>query len=292
MEKIKKISLFLVLVLILSICFYTKTYAALSCSVSMSASSNEVTEGNEFTVSIGVNNIQGDKGVIIYGGTVEYDKNVLTCTGKSGAGEWAPSFNKENGKFVADRDNGFAKSNETVLKLTFKVNDGASGSTTITVKDALASDGTEDKSAGTAKTTISIKAKDNGNKDEDKDQGTNQGGNQGGSTSGNKKPTSSGNKKPTPNKVVSATTEPKNEESTTEDTNTIENTVEENTVDENNIIKNEINIFDNEQEYVEEDNQKSNDKTNTILIISLAVVLVILAILGIVIFIKKQKLKD
>ena len=182
MEKIKKISLFLVLVLILSICFYTKTYAALSCSVSMSASSNEVTEGNEFTVSIGVNNIQSDKGVIIYGGTVEYDKNILTCTGKSGAGEWAPSFNKENGKFVADRDNGFAKTGETVLKLTFKVKEGASGSTSITVKDALASDGIEDKSAGTAKTTINIKSKDSGNKDEGENQGGNS--NQGGSNSG------------------------------------------------------------------------------------------------------------
>lgn len=291
MEKIKKISLFLVLVLILSICFYTKTYAALSCSVSMSASSNEVTEGNEFTVSIGVNNIQSDKGVIIYGGTVEYDKNILTCTGKSGAGEWAPSFNKENGKFVADRDNGFAKTGETVLKLTFKVKEGASGSTSITVKDALASDGIEDKSAGTAKTTINIKSKDSGNKDEGENQGGNS--NQGGSNSGTNKPSSNGGtKKPTPNKVVNASTEPKNEENTVEETNIVENTIDENIVDENNTVKNEVNIFDNEEEYVQEESKDSKDKTTNILIICLACVLGVLAVIAIVIFIKKKKLTE
>ena len=176
MEKIKKISL--ILVVLLTICLYQKTYATLSCNPSIT-STLEVTEGEEFEVSIGINNIQGDRGVLIFGGTVEYDRKVLTCVEQNGEKNWSLSYNDANGKFVADRNNGFATSNETVLKLKFKVNENATGKTTITVKETAVSNAKELIDTGVVSKTISIEDKE----DEDENQGGNENqGSQGGNT--------------------------------------------------------------------------------------------------------------
>lgn len=290
MERIKKISWILVLVLVLSINFLPETYAKISCKTSMTCSA-EVKQGEELEVTIGVANIQGDNGVIIFGGTVEYDKNVLTYIGKSGEGNWSVSYNNSNGKFVADRDEGFATSNETVLKLKFKVNDNATGSTTIAVKNAAVSDAKEDKDTGGASKTISIKAKET-DKDNNQNQGgnSNQGGSQG-SNQGSKPNTStSGNKKPTTNKVTETSTAPK-DESNTENTNNMTNGIDENVLDEENTITNEVNIFDNEEELVKEET-KSDDKIKNTLTICVICLIIILVIISIAIFVKRRKMRE
>lgn len=184
MEKIKKISMILMLILILSIGFKHETYARIDCITNVTTSL-EVKQGEELKVTIGISNIQGENGVLILGGRIEYDKNVLTLTERNAEGAWSLSYNKSNGKFVADRNDGFAKTNENVFTLTFKVNENANGNTTITVKDTAVSDANEEKTIGGTSKTVTIKAKNTNNPSEGNNQGGNQGGNgnQGGSSS-------------------------------------------------------------------------------------------------------------
>lgn len=58
MKMIKKISLMLILLLIISICFLKNTYATLNCSISVAPGATAVEEGNEFTVDIGISNVR------------------------------------------------------------------------------------------------------------------------------------------------------------------------------------------------------------------------------------------
>lgn len=187
MEKIKKINLIFTIILILSMCFVHKTYARIDCSTNMTLSSSEVKQGQEFELTVGISNIQGENGVLIFGGTIEYDRNVLTLTGRSGEGDWSLSYNKSNGKFVADRNDGFATTNEKVLTLTFKVNENATGNTIITVKDTIVSDAKEEKAIGGLSKTVTIKTNNVDNPSGGNNQGGNQNnnGNQGGSSNSN-----------------------------------------------------------------------------------------------------------
>jgi len=58
MKIIKKISLALVLLLIISICFLKSTYATLNCSISMAPQATNIEEGNEFTIDVGISNVR------------------------------------------------------------------------------------------------------------------------------------------------------------------------------------------------------------------------------------------
>lgn len=181
MEKIKKISLLLVVLIIGSICVSTKIYAAVACTGTLSASSN-IEPGNEITVEIGVSNISGDKGIMSVEGKVTYDSNVLKIKETKSIGNWALSFNSNNGKFYADRNGTtaseiYTKNNETIFRITFETSKSYTGDTTINLTNFVGSDGSEDGNITSASKRISIK--------KNEEQGGNQGGNQGGSQGGN-----------------------------------------------------------------------------------------------------------
>lgn len=266
MGKIKKIGLTLVVLLI--VFMYQKAYATLNCVASIT-SVTEITQGEEFELSIGINDIQGDRGVFTFGGTVEYDKKLLTCIEYTGGNNWSTSYNEETRKFVADRNNGFATTNETVIKFKFKVNETATGKTTINLKKVAVANGKELTDIKDVSKTISIKAKDTDKNEipgEDTNQGnqtentvpggdTNQGnqtentvpggntnqGNQIGNTGNTNQIGSTNSSKPNNNNKVNTTTK---KPTTTNKTNT--NNVN-NTVIELNTINNKIDnsIIDN-----------------------------------------------
>lgn len=163
MNKVKKISLMLAIMLVILVGVAGQSFAALKVDPNLGASKSEVQPGEQFTVTYNISNVQGDKGIIALSGTIKYDKNVLELVNKSGSNSWSnPSLNGD--MFVTDRED-LGKVNETVFTLTFKVKDGATGNTNITVENVMASDGDGDVNVSNASKTITIKKSEN--KDDD-----------------------------------------------------------------------------------------------------------------------------
>ncbi len=135
------------LILMLIICMIGNVYAAFSCHVNMQASKTQVTKNNEFTINVNVSNIQSERGVISFGGTLEYDKDSLTLIKMEGQNGWeTPSsgltYNETKGKIAITR-NRVGKNNETIFKMTFKVKEAKEQNLTVNLKDIIISDGSE-----------------------------------------------------------------------------------------------------------------------------------------------------
>jgi len=182
MEKIKKISLFLALIIIVSMCFQMNIYAATTCSGTLSSSSSSVEPGSEITMEIGVANISGDKGITSVEGKVTYDSSAFKIKETKSVGNWALTFNSNTGRFYADRNGTtveevYTKSNQTIFTITFEANNNYTGDATVNLTNFVASDGSADGNTTSASKRISVK--------KNEEQGGNQGGSQGGNEGGN-----------------------------------------------------------------------------------------------------------
>lgn len=157
MKKIVKLSLVMLLAII---CFTGAVYAASSCSISLETVKSEFSKNEEFSVDVKLSNIQSERGFIALEAVLEYDKTSLTLVKMQGQNEWSSpikdlSYNEATGKLVIDK-NGLAKSDEVILKLTFKVNENSKDTTTITLKNIKASDATSPVEVATATKNIKI----------------------------------------------------------------------------------------------------------------------------------------
>lgn len=151
MKKIVTLSLALLTVMIM----ITNVYAA-SFSAELKTDKVNLENTDEFEVEMSVLNIQDDRGLITLGGTLEYNKNDLNLVTMDSVGEWTkPVYNEANGKFVMDRD-GLTTNNETVIKMTFKVNNKNTKNTDIILRDIIASNAEEDIEANDIKLTVKI----------------------------------------------------------------------------------------------------------------------------------------
>ena len=168
MKKIVKISLILFSIM----CIVTAVYAA-SCNISLKTEKDEFSKDEEFVVDVNMSNIQSEPGIIIFGATLEYDKNNLTLVKMEGKNTWAtPSYNEENGTFVVDRG-APNKSDETIFSMTFKVKSQEAKTSTITLKNVEASDGDGDIKISNATKTITLKSETPTTKPEDNNNNTN-----------------------------------------------------------------------------------------------------------------------
>jgi LPXTG-motif cell wall-anchored protein len=139
MKKIVKLSLVLLVAIIM---VGSTAYAALECNVSINTTKTEYSKNEEFVVNVDLSSIQSERGVIAFGATLDYDKDSLTLVKMEGKNGWSnPSYNESNGKMVMDRSN-VTNNDETVLAITFKVNENTKQNITITLKDISVSDGT------------------------------------------------------------------------------------------------------------------------------------------------------
>jgi LPXTG-motif cell wall-anchored protein len=139
MKKIVKLSLALLVAIIM---VGSTAYAALECNVSINTAKTEYSKNEEVVVSVNLSDIQSERGVIAFGATLDYDKDSLTLVKMEGKNNWSnPSYNEANGKLVMDRSN-VTNNNETLLEITFKVNENSKQNTTVTLKDISVSDGT------------------------------------------------------------------------------------------------------------------------------------------------------
>jgi len=109
--------------------------------------------------------ISNTKGIIAIGAVIEYDTNALTLLSITGENGWSnPSYNENNGKIATTR-NDYATGNETVLRMTFKVNETSANSAWIRVNNFQVSDGEGESNLGGSYATITIKEKATTNPD-------------------------------------------------------------------------------------------------------------------------------
>lgn len=149
-------------ILILTVCMMGNVYGAFSCEMNMKTSKTQVSKNDEFTIDVNIANIQSERGVISFGGTLEYDKDSLTLVKMEGQNGWeTPSngsaFNEENGKIGITR-NGVGKNNETVFKMTFQVKEASKSNLVVSLKDMVISDGTVPFKISNASETITLVA--------------------------------------------------------------------------------------------------------------------------------------
>lgn len=161
MRKIIKISL----ILLMAICITGSVYAASSCNISMKTTKTEYSKGDTVTIDVNISDIKSNRGIISFGGTLEYDKDSLSLEKMEGLNGWetpidGSSYNKANGKFAITRS-GLGKKNETILRLKFKVKNANKTSLTITLKNMTLADGSAPIKVNAVSKKITIKGKAN-----------------------------------------------------------------------------------------------------------------------------------
>jgi len=77
MRKIIKISL----ILLMAICITGSVYAASSCNISMKTTKTEYSKGDTVTIDVNISDIKSNRGIISFGGTLEYDKDITKLMG-------------------------------------------------------------------------------------------------------------------------------------------------------------------------------------------------------------------
>lgn len=137
----KKISLIGILVILSITIIATSVYAVTTGKINMTTQKSEYDKGEEVVVDVKISDLKSDKGIITLGATLEYDKNSLEFVKMSGADNWSnPSYNEANGKFITDRS-GLTKSDESVVKITFKVKTTAATTTNVKLNGVEVSGG-------------------------------------------------------------------------------------------------------------------------------------------------------
>lgn len=162
MKNLLKVGIVLLTVVLVG----TYAYAALECKVELKASKKEVAKDTEFVVEAKLTDVEAEKGIIALGATLEYDDANLEFVKVEGKNGWAtPSYNEENGKLVADRNEPATKA-ETAFEITFKSKDAAKKDIEITLKDVSLSDGDEEVKPDNATAKITITGESNKDSEE------------------------------------------------------------------------------------------------------------------------------
>lgn len=146
MRKALKLSIML-LIAICIICSMKNVYAELNCSVDIKTTEEKLYINDEFVVEFNLSNIQSEQGIISLGATLEYDKESLEIVKIEGKNGWetptdGTSYNANNGKLAITRS-GFAKSDETVFTLTFKVKEESKQNLIVVLRNITIADGTK-----------------------------------------------------------------------------------------------------------------------------------------------------
>lgn len=318
MNKVKKIIILLSIVMLIVSIFASKTYAAISCNVSISKPKEQVTYKEKFSVYVAISNLQTTKGIIAIGAVLSYDTNSLTLVDIEGENKWSdPLHNESNGKMTSFK-NKLSTNNENVFKITFEVNEKgkAGNSAWIKIDNFEISDGDEEKNCGGSSIDIAIGEKSSessgnnnqnennqgGSSDNNNQGGTSQGGisnnNQNGSSSGSNNQGSSTTKKPstgsnTTKKPSNSSTnkndkdnnkeEVTNNNSNNVETNTIGNVIEDDT--NNNVIQNN-NIQNNIEDNITSEETKAQKENNKGMFYIVSIVTIV-AIAGILLLISK-----
>lgn len=140
MNKVIKI----VLILLIALSVAGVTYGATTCKITLQTEKTELSKNEEFVLNVNIANLQSDRGIITFTGTLDFDKESLEIVNMEGVNGWKTpgetEYNPSNGKLVLDRS-GFATKDETMLKIKFKVKETSRGNLTVILKDITVADG-------------------------------------------------------------------------------------------------------------------------------------------------------
>lgn len=291
MNIVRKLSIVFIIVMLITFMVINKTYAALNCSVNLSTPKNKVTYEEQFSVDVAISNLRTTNGIIAIGAVVNYDTESLTLVDIEGQNKWSnPFYNSSNGKITSFK-NELSTKNETVFKITFKVNEKgkAKNSAWVKISNFEISDGEEEKNCGESSINIVIADKENTNTGNNSQENNNQGNTNQGSnnqTSNNtKKPVdkqttkkpSTGVTKPVENSSTNETTE--NIITNTVDTNSIENVVGEESNNNESQTNNIQNVFEGNIEETREGKTMNKGLFYTISVIAVIAIIAILFVI-------------
>lgn len=286
MKKIAKLS---IIILLMMFVLTVNVYAKLNCNINMQSEREDVKQEQEITINVKLSNIESERGIIAIEAILEYDKDCLTLSKMEGQNSWHTpieglSYNTSNGKLVIDKE-GLAKSDETILKITFKANKTRKKSTTVSLRNIVVADGTAPAKIANVSKNITIK--EEGKTDT--------------------KPTT-GEEEKTDTKPITGEEEKTDKKTTTsknQNTNNTKTTEKTTTIEEQETNTNTDTMFEEKQETNTTTNENENTNTSQtiddidnkgsftagrkrILIISLSALLVISIAVGIIIYRKRR----
>lgn len=284
MNKLKKISIVIIVIMIFGGVFVNKVYGALLCNVGLSASKSDLKYGDEFSVYVKISNLQTDKGIIAIGGVLSYDTKSLTLVDIEGENKWSDPFHSESTGKLTSVKNKRTSSDENVLKINFKVNDKAEKSAWVKISNFEISDGDEEKNVGGNSINLTIKGQEV-NKPSNNTQNN------------GSKPNAGGTSKPSTNNKPSTGTSNKGNTNTNNVTNTVSNeiteeNIAENIVEENTEQNNSMqNIFKDEIEEIGQDETKKQENKKTLIYVAcgFGVVAIIIIAFYVIKYLKKNK---
>ena len=162
-KKVLKITM-LVILLVFNIANIAN---ALSCSASIATNKSVVQEGEEFIVTLKINNMDvgTSEGFSTIQGTLKYDNTVFETIGRTSfdkLNNWNPDYNAETNKLVL-RTSIATKVDTAICQITFKVksevkkgSDGKATTGTIKFEEITASTADADTSVSSVSQTITI----------------------------------------------------------------------------------------------------------------------------------------
>lgn len=165
MNKVKKISAVLIVIMLSACLAIDKAYAALQCDISLSTTKDKVTYEEQFSVYGAISDLDAPHGIIAIGAVISYDKESLILDSIEGQNNWTdPYYNPSNGKITMFK-NELSKKNEQVFRITFKVKEKgkAKDSAWVKISNFEISDGEEEKQCGESFVTIKIENQDSSN---------------------------------------------------------------------------------------------------------------------------------
>lgn len=146
----------LIMSVLVVLVFASNVYADSSCEVRL-RTGTEFEKDEIVVVNVIISNIMDEKGILAIEATLNYNTEVLDYIGIEPGNEWGtPFYNETNGKFVVERGD-YARSEETAVRVKFKVKEYSEEDVYIALNSITVSNGKRDIKVGSARTTIRVK---------------------------------------------------------------------------------------------------------------------------------------
>jgi LPXTG-motif cell wall-anchored protein len=270
---VKKVIKICLAMLIICCAIITNVDATFSGTMNLKTDKTEFETNEEFVVEAALSEGKKEEnGIIALGATLEYDKDALTLVSIDGVNGWTkPTYNEANGKLVTDRNN-FSTGNETVFKITFKANKTINSNDLVQLKDIAVAD--EDIETKLVDTKLKLAASGNTNNENQVNNDNN-------------------------NNQVSNDNNNNNTNSNTNNGNQVDNGTNNNQVatdnNNNSINSNKNNIITITNSNTNTDNTEVSNTTlpytgNTNISTIIAILIFVVALAGIVFYIKIKKI--
>lgn len=147
----------IIIIFIFATAFLTVKANAASFTCSIIPNNITASENDEFAVTLKISTIVvTQNGINTVSGFLSYNKDIFQVTGVEGLNNWSEVYFPSNDKIVLTK-NTFVKTDEEIVKVTFKVKQGAGKQTSsVALKSISGSNAVEDLSAADVSAAVSL----------------------------------------------------------------------------------------------------------------------------------------